>query len=529
MIAWLVETLVATSLLLALVLLLREPVRRSFGAKAAYALWLLPALRMVMPPIANLMPQLLPVPALNPASGALAQLVHARVMPIETAPTFVAEEAAGVPWLLIVLSVWLAGALVFVAWQVAAYYRFRHHVLTGARPRRSPARGIRLLASPQVEGPMAFGIRRRFIVFPQDALIRFDVEEHAMALAHELAHHRRGDLIANVAALGMLALHWCNPLAWYAHRAFRTDQEMACDADVIGAVREAGLGHAYARALVKCAGGRGASPICHLNAVDRLKRRLSMLSKRSPSARRRLVGAAFVGTIAAGGLALTASGQGMAAQVGTQVSEALPIPHMPALRHAFPTVLAVHAASAPEEAEHTDPLAATVEAQGEAGDLRPAPPVPPLAAVAPLPPQPPAPPQGAGVTIPPVPPVPPVPVFQKRIVRIDNGRMIAIPSQAEINAMVPAIELTEGKDCAGQDMVNTSEERVTINGTTRQKIRIHLCNRAVAREGRQEAIRGLELARSEIARQADLSARLRDRITADLDRQLARLRATDGD
>lgn len=526
MIAWLLEMLVATSVLMALVLILREPVRRSFGAKAAYALWLLPALRMVMPPIASLMPQALPVPALGPASGALAQLVHARMVQIEAAPTFAGEEAAGVPWLLIVLSVWLAGALLFVAWQVAAYYRFRHQVLTGARPRRSPARGIRLVASPRVDGPMAFGIRRRFIVFPQDALIRFDVEEHAMALAHELAHHRRGDLIANVAALGFLALHWCNPLAWYAHRAFRTDQEMACDADVIGAVREAGLGHAYARALVKCAGGRGASPICHLNAVDRLKRRLSMLSKRSPSTGRRLAGAALVGTIAASGLALTASGQGMAAQVGAQVSEALPAPHMPTLRGAFPVALAAHAVSAPKEAERADRLAAVVDAQGEAGDL---PPAPPLPAAAPLPPQPPAPPQGIGTAVPPVPPVPPAPVFQKRIVRIGDGRTIAIPSQAEIDAMVPIIEMTEGKDCAGQDMVNTSEERVTINGVTRQKIRIHLCDRAVAREARQEAIRGLELARSEIARQADLSERLRDRITADLDRQLARLRTTGRD
>lgn len=49
--AWVVETLVATTLLMAAVLLIRPVVRRVFGASAAYALWLVPALRVILPPI----------------------------------------------------------------------------------------------------------------------------------------------------------------------------------------------------------------------------------------------------------------------------------------------------------------------------------------------------------------------------------------------------------------------------------------------------------------------------------------------
>ena len=48
---WLADTLVATSLLMALVLLVRDPVRRQFGPAAAYGLWLIPALRLLMPPL----------------------------------------------------------------------------------------------------------------------------------------------------------------------------------------------------------------------------------------------------------------------------------------------------------------------------------------------------------------------------------------------------------------------------------------------------------------------------------------------
>ena len=46
---WLTGTLVATSALILLVLLVREPVRRTFGARVAYGLWLIPAARLLMP------------------------------------------------------------------------------------------------------------------------------------------------------------------------------------------------------------------------------------------------------------------------------------------------------------------------------------------------------------------------------------------------------------------------------------------------------------------------------------------------
>ena len=50
---WLLGTLLATSGLIVLVLLLREPVRRHFGARVAYGLWLIPAARLLMPTISE--------------------------------------------------------------------------------------------------------------------------------------------------------------------------------------------------------------------------------------------------------------------------------------------------------------------------------------------------------------------------------------------------------------------------------------------------------------------------------------------
>ena len=49
--SWLVDTLLATGALIALVLVLRRPVARLFGAGLAYALWALPLLRLILPPL----------------------------------------------------------------------------------------------------------------------------------------------------------------------------------------------------------------------------------------------------------------------------------------------------------------------------------------------------------------------------------------------------------------------------------------------------------------------------------------------
>ena len=46
---WLLGTLLATSALMVAVLLIREPIRRHFGARVAYGLWLIPAARLLMP------------------------------------------------------------------------------------------------------------------------------------------------------------------------------------------------------------------------------------------------------------------------------------------------------------------------------------------------------------------------------------------------------------------------------------------------------------------------------------------------
>ena len=66
MTGWILDTLVWTGALIALALVVRRPLAARFGPRAAYALWLLPFARMVLPPIE--LPAWL-APAVEPAAA----------------------------------------------------------------------------------------------------------------------------------------------------------------------------------------------------------------------------------------------------------------------------------------------------------------------------------------------------------------------------------------------------------------------------------------------------------------------------
>ena len=82
---WLLDTLVWTGALIALVLVLRRPVARQFGPRTAYALWILPLLRLILPPL------VLPAPAVETVPAAS---VAASGGPVEVSIEYVASAPA---------------------------------------------------------------------------------------------------------------------------------------------------------------------------------------------------------------------------------------------------------------------------------------------------------------------------------------------------------------------------------------------------------------------------------------------------
>ena len=290
MTGWLVSNMIWATAVMLLILAIRRPFATLFGAGPVYALWLLPAFRLAAPPLPSW--GVIELPTLIPPQTVIL------VAEDMTAPV----PPAGGPgqWVPLLLAIWAAGAAAFLFWQFWTYHRFIRSLGGDARDLGN-YRGVRLIESRAVDGPISLGLFRRRIVIPADFESRYSPEERALALDHEAVHHRRLDLWWNHLGLFILALNWFNPIAWFAFRAFRADQELACDA-AVAARADTEARHDYARALVKSASRPGLIAACPLNHADQLKRRLKMMKFHKPGRLRMLGGAAAIGTL--GGLSL---------------------------------------------------------------------------------------------------------------------------------------------------------------------------------------------------------------------------------
>jgi len=286
---WIIETLAASTLLMLVVLALREPVARRFGPQAAYLLWLLPATRMVLPPL----------PA-DWLANRPAPLASVSVMIGKAAPQ---AATPGIAWPLLVAALWGMGVLTFMGWQIVAYRRFASRIRRSAEL-LSDEGPVCVRSSAQVRAPLAFGVNDPVVIVPADFAERYDGREQHLALAHEMSHHRRGDLFANIAGLIVLAIHWFNPVAHIAWRAFRLDQEAACDAQVLAGA-SAEDRQAYGAALFKSAMGGVPLAACTMTGASGLKMRLRRIIAGRVAPMRG--GTRLVGILVVAGLASTVS------------------------------------------------------------------------------------------------------------------------------------------------------------------------------------------------------------------------------
>lgn len=85
------------------------------------------------------------------------------------------------------------------------------------------------------------------LVIPSKLWHDLPVPQRRAILRHELAHYERHDVVKVFIANLLAAMHWFNPLAWYAARAYEDSVEWACD-DI--AMQSSGGTTHYAKALL---------------------------------------------------------------------------------------------------------------------------------------------------------------------------------------------------------------------------------------------------------------------------------------
>lgn len=270
--------------------------------------------------------------------------------------------------------------LLLLAWLVGLGFRLRRSLCelaaarrlrAGARPvldpvvlvevarlaRRIGLRPPAVLESPTAPGPLVIGPFRPVVLLPVGLADSLSGGELRLALAHELAHLRRRDLLLGLVPGLALACFFFHPLAWLAFREWATAREAACDAEALRGA--GGSATEYGRLLLRLAassmapqgGGRPALGLLGATAsYHTLKRRLKMLERLSSSpspapgpargARRRLLRAGCfllgaVGAMAVFPWRVTAQGEavpGRGARVAEQWEDVLLLEALRALR-----------------------------------------------------------------------------------------------------------------------------------------------------------------------------------------------------
>lgn len=259
----------SSSAALLLIGVLRAPLRRAFGARAAYWIWLLAP--------ASIAALFVPRPHL--AATATTQIVSSvterawHVFPMEsTVPNPIGGlDTFG-------MLAWLTGVLAALC---TAAFRQRRFVHALAPLSKGPDGTLR---SGAVVMPSVVGAWSPRLIIPLDFESRYSESRRELMLAHEAVHLARWDTRVAALAVGWTCIFWFNPLVYWAVSRLRFDQELACDATTLE--QSNGSGRDYAAALLDAQIAdqlAGAPPVgCHWQSAHPLKKRITMLTKKLP-------------------------------------------------------------------------------------------------------------------------------------------------------------------------------------------------------------------------------------------------------
>ena len=232
--------------------------------------------------------------AADVAAGA--QTAHAAAGAADPRRALDALFTAGTPAARWVGIAWLAGVLMLAARWAGGLWLVTRRACRGTRPARAAWIGslravatrmgltdpVELRESTTVDTPTLVGHRRPVVVVPVAAFETLSLAEAESVLAHELAHVRRGDFLANAVQSVVETLLFYHPVArWMSHVA-REAREQCCD-DV--AVRISGSRLVYSRALARLEMLRSRRPLPLLSLGANggsLLRRLERLGGDSP-------------------------------------------------------------------------------------------------------------------------------------------------------------------------------------------------------------------------------------------------------
>lgn len=160
-------------------------------------------------------------------------------------------------WLGAGFVIWGTGVLAFVGYYFWQWIQLRRSLMTAVqgaslsfagdweKGERQTGKKILVRESDRIEGAFVSGLLRPVIYLPAG----LSGESREYILCHEQVHVSRGDHLVRLLGLGMVVVHWPNPLAWLAFRMMSTDMEMSCDEKVLQIIGDE-MRESYSRVLL---------------------------------------------------------------------------------------------------------------------------------------------------------------------------------------------------------------------------------------------------------------------------------------
>ncbi|MCX7552903.1 hypothetical protein OS175_03340 [Marinicella sp. S1101] len=230
MIDWLYESTLDISILIVIILLIRNPVRRLLGAHVSYWLWSLPLLRIIFSnkfERPEVITKYLNVPETD-------DLIPTYTSPIQ--PSDIQIDMLAV--------IWLTGMCMWGLFKLIQNIKFKsllHEYADNISVKdllttdllKNLSNDIQFKHCAAIEGPLITGLVKPTIYLPKDFFHIYDEQQRLHILQHELTHAKRKDLWAQFMAEMFKTIFWFNPLVHIAWHKFQQDQEMACDHQVL--------------------------------------------------------------------------------------------------------------------------------------------------------------------------------------------------------------------------------------------------------------------------------------------------------
>lgn len=244
--------------LIALAVMAVRPLLRRAPRRAVCMLWLLVALRLLLParltvesPVSLQQPESPPIQAYQDLRQQ--EKVYVSTPP-EQRPEMAGPAAAqGFALLDQLPAIWLTGVGCMALYMALSLLRMRW------RLRAAPCIQDNVYRCTDWSTPFVLGVLAPRIYVPETV----SEQDFPQVLAHERCHIRRWDHVWKPLAFLLLAVNWFNPVLWAAYVLLGRDMERACDEMVLKNATPIQRA-AYSRALVACAAQPKMAAVCPL-------------------------------------------------------------------------------------------------------------------------------------------------------------------------------------------------------------------------------------------------------------------------